>query len=101
MARYRRTGRSKPGAVEGHQLWRQLLDLVDEGLDQLLLGPLTDVGRADYLNLVAVGRPAGHDRANANDRVVDELREVVTHRRSDLDGGFAGKVVGSRVALEV
>ena len=40
--------------------------------------------RADRMDLVAVSRPSGHERTDADDRVVDQLGEIVTHRGSDL-----------------
>ena len=76
-------------------------NLVDEGLDQFLLGPLTHVWHADDLDLVPVRRPGGDERADADDRVVDQLREVVTHRGPDIFGRPANQIVGAGVAVEV
>jgi hypothetical protein len=59
-------------AVEGRHLRRHLSNLVDEGLDEFLLGPLTDVWRADGLNLVSITRPVGDQCADADNRVVDK-----------------------------
>ena len=59
-------GQVDPRAVIGHELGRQLADLVNEGFDQFFLGPLAHVRRADDLDLVTVGGPGSDERADAD-----------------------------------
>jgi hypothetical protein len=71
----------EPSAVVGHHLRRNPSDLVYEGFDQFLFGSLTDVRRTDSLNLVPVRCSAGHQRADTDDRMVDQVGKIVPHRQ--------------------
>ena len=72
----------------------QLRDPVDKRRDQLLLGPLADVGRAEGVNRPVTGLSVRDEGAYADDRVVDVLGELVADRLADLAVGPADEVVG-------
>jgi len=67
-------------AVEGNELGAQRRDLVAEGADQLLLGPLAHVGSTDGVHRPMVGLAVCDERSNADDRVIDVLRKLVADR---------------------
>ena len=50
-------GQVEAVAVERDELRAQLRDLVAEGGDQLLLGPLADVGRAERVHCPMIALP--------------------------------------------
>ncbi len=72
-------GQVESGAVVGHHLRRQLSDLVNEQFDELFLSRLADMWRPDSLDLITVGRPVREQRANADDRVINQLEKLVAH----------------------
>ena len=72
-------GQVESGAVVGHHLSRQLSDLVNERFDELFLSRLADMWRPDSLDLITVGRPVREQRANADDRVINQLEKLVAH----------------------
>jgi hypothetical protein len=73
----------------------QRIDLVDESGNQLLLGPVTNVRSSERLYLPVASLVACDERSNADDRVVDVLRELVTDRFTDLVVGAAVEPVGA------
>jgi hypothetical protein len=80
-------------AVERHQLRLQLGDPVDEGGDQLLLSPLAHMGGADGAHRPVATLSVGDEGADAHDRVVDVLRELVAHGLADFLVGKTDEVV--------
>ena len=87
-------GQVEAVAVERDELRAQLRDLVAEGGDQLLLGPLAHVGRADGVHRPVIGLPVRNEGSDADDRVVDVLRKLVADRLADFHVGLADKIVG-------
>ena len=71
-------GQVEAVAVEGDELRAQLRYLVAEGGDQLLLCPLARVGRADGVHRPVIRLPVRNEGSDADDRVVDVLRKLVT-----------------------
>jgi hypothetical protein len=89
-------GQVEAVAVERHELRAQLRDLVAERGDQLLLSPLAHMGRTDGVHRPVIGLPVRDQSSDADDRVVNVLRELVADRLADLHVGLADEVVGSR-----
>ena len=87
-------GQVEAVAVEGDELRVQLRDPVDERRDQLLLGPLADVRRAEGVNRPVIGLSVCDEGADADDRVVDVLGELVADHLANLVVGLADEVVG-------
>jgi hypothetical protein len=79
----------------------QFRDLVAERGDQLLLGPLAQMGRADGIHRPVIRLPVRDEGSDANDRVVDVLRELVANILADLHVGLPDQVVSGREAAEV
>jgi hypothetical protein len=94
-------GQVEAVSVEGDELRAQLRDLVAEGTDQFPLGPLAHVRCADGVHRPVVGLPVGNEGSDANDRVVDVLREFVADGLADLHVGLADQVVGGCKPAEV
>ena len=87
-------GQVEAVAVEGDELRAQLRDLIAEGGDELLLGPLAHVGRADGVHRPVIGLPVRDEGSDADDRVVDVLGKLVADRLADFHVGLADKIVG-------
>jgi hypothetical protein len=87
-------GQIEAVAVESDELRAQLRDLVAEGGNQLFLGPLAQVGRADSVHSPVIGLPMRNKRPNADDRVVDVLRKFIADRLAHLHVGLPDKIVG-------
>src|SRR5262249_8521784 len=76
-------------------------NLFAEGGDQLLLGPLAHVGRADGIHRPLVGLPVRDERSDADDRVVDVLWELVSDCLANLHVGLADKSMAGGKPAEV
>jgi hypothetical protein len=83
-------------AVEGDE-WAQLSDLADEGGYQLLFGPVADVGRSEGLDRPVIILAPSDEGADANDRMIDVLRKLVSDSFADLFVRLAGQPVRGRV----
>jgi hypothetical protein len=59
------------------------------------------VGRADGVHRPMVGLAVRDESSDADNRVVDVLRELVPDRLADLHVGLADKIVGGREPGEV
>jgi hypothetical protein len=68
-----------------------------EGSDELLLRPLAHVGRADGVHRPVIGLPVRDEGPDADNRVVDVLRELVADGLTNFDVGLARKIVGGCV----
>ena len=88
-------------AVEGDELRVQLRDLVAECGDQLLLGPLTYVGRTQRVHRPMIALAVSDQRADAHNGVVDVLRELVAEGFTNVRIPLADKIVGGREPGEV
>jgi hypothetical protein len=87
-------GQVEAVAVEGDELRVQFRDPIDERGDQLLLGPLTDMRRAGGINRPVIGLSVRDESADAHDRVVDVLGELVADQLANLVIGLAHKSIG-------
>jgi hypothetical protein len=85
-------------AVERHELRGQLGDLVTECADKLLLGPLTDVGRAERIHRPVIAFAVSDERTNANDGVIDVLWEPVAENLTNVRIRLASEVIGGSEA---
>src|SRR5262249_31414686 len=88
-------------AVEGHETRTQLCNLVAEGGNELLLGSLAYVRRADGVHCPVIRLPVRDERPDADDRVVDVLREFVADGLADFHVGLADKIVSGFEPAEV
>ena len=80
---------------------RQVGNPVDERGDDLLLRALADVRGADRGHFPVLFPALGDQRAYADDRVVDELGELVAHLRAHLIVRLADEPLGRREAAQV
>ena len=88
-------------AVEGHKTRTQLCNLIAEGGDQLLLCPLAHVGGADGVHGPMLWLAVRDEGSDADDRVVDVLREFIADRLAHFGVGLADKIVGGCKPAEV
>jgi hypothetical protein len=68
---------------------------------QLLLGPLADVRGSEGLDRPMIILAPDDQGADANDRMVDVLRKLISDRSADLIVSLAGQPVRGREAAEV
>jgi len=73
----------------------QLRDLVAECGDQLLLRPLAHVGGTNSVHRPVILLPVRDERSDADDRVVDVLRELVADRLADFHVRLADKTLAA------
>jgi hypothetical protein len=86
-----------PGAdtpMETSRLRLQLSDLVAERGNQVLLAPLTDVGRIERVHRPVIALAVSDERADAHDGMVDVLREFVAELGTNVRIRFADEIVG-------
>jgi hypothetical protein len=86
-------GQIKP--AECHELRRELSDLVEEGLDQLFLQALTNMGCANCLHFPAQRCSSSNDCADADSGVVDQFEKTITNRGSDFFRRFTNEGASS------
>src|SRR5262249_32134419 len=88
-------------AVKRDELRLQLRNLIAEGGDKLLLCSLAHVGCADGVHRPMIGLAVCDEGSDANDRVVDMLREFISDRLAYFHVGLADKIVGGCELAEV
>jgi hypothetical protein len=72
-----------------------------EGGNQLLLCPLAHVGRGHRVHGPVISLPMRDERSDADNRVIDVLRELVPDRFAHFHVGLADEIVGGREPAEV
>jgi hypothetical protein len=79
----------------------ELRNLIAERGDQLLLCSLAHVGRANCVHRPVIRLPVRDEGSDADDGVVDMLRELVADRFTNFYVRLADEVVGGRKPAEV
>src|SRR5262249_5077379 len=80
-------------AVERDELRPQLSNLIAEGGDQLLLCPVTHVGRADGIHRPVVWLAVCNQGSDADNRMVDVLGKFIANRLANFHVRLADKIV--------
>jgi hypothetical protein len=95
-------GKVERRPVESDELRRERRDLFHEGRDQLLLGSLSDVRCPKRIhNPATIVNSMRNQRTNADDRVIDMLRELVTEFGSNLIIALASVTIRSSETFQV
>ena len=94
-------GKIKRVTIERHELWRKLGDAVDKRCDQLSFGSFADMRRTDCVDRPTVTLFMSDECADADNRVVDMLWELVAECLSDFLVRFASETIGSSITPNI
>ena len=89
------------GPIERDQLRGEIGDSADERGDDLLLRALADIRGAESQDRPVFILSLGDQSADAGDRMIDELGELIPHLRAHFVVGPSRQCIGGREAAQV